>query len=114
MRRSDLVSWVRGAERYGLDRLFEKRVLVDGGLRVKLYGRDGLVVYSNNHSLIGSHADDPSEMARVLAGATVKDISNINHEGGGTADVKTLEVYVPLLLSGTSYANGVFELYQSY
>jgi signal transduction histidine kinase len=111
---SDFTDVARGPERRRLDRLFEKRVLIDGGLRVKLYRRDGLVVYSDQHSLIGSHADDPPEIREVLAGATVRDVSLLNHEGGGTADVKALEVYVPVHLRAGTRADGVFEIYLSY
>jgi signal transduction histidine kinase len=89
-------------------------VLIDGGLRVKLYRRDGLVVYSNDHSLIGTHADNPPEIRRVLVGATVRDVTTLNHEGGGQADVKALEVYVPVYLGGRQRAEGVFEIYLSY
>ena len=110
----DFTGPVRGAERRRLDRLFEERVLIDGGMRVKLYATNGLVVYSNEHSLIGSNTDDPAEQARVLAGATIRDVSYLNHEGGGKAKLKVLEVYVPVRLRGEARPEGVFELYQSY
>jgi signal transduction histidine kinase len=111
---STFTAVARGAERRRLDRLFQTRVLIDGGLRVKLYGRDGLVVYSDDHSLIGTHADDPPEQQAVLAGATVHDVAFLNHEGGDTPDAKALEVYVPVHLRGTKYSDGVFEIYLSY
>ena len=111
---SDVTAPVRGEELARLDRLFKERILVDGGLRVKLYRRDGLVVYSNVHGLIGEHADDPSEQQEILAGATVRDVAFLNHEGGGTTKVKALEVYVPLYLRGEKRATGVSELYLSY
>jgi len=43
---ADLAQPVRGARLEQLDELFNGRILVDGGLRVKLYRRgDGLVTY---------------------------------------------------------------------
>jgi signal transduction histidine kinase len=115
LRPSDLVRPVAGARLRALDGLFDERVLVDGGLRVKLYRRpDGLVTYSNAHSLIGQPNDDPAEFHEVLAGGTVRDVSMLNHEGGPGKDVKALEVYVPLQLRGQSRPSGVFELYQEY
>ena len=111
---ADFLGVVHGAERRRLDHLFTSRVLIDGGLRTKLYGRTGIVTYSNDHSLIGGRADDPAELASVLAGETVRDVSLLNHEGGGTAKVKALEIYVPVHLRGGGYSDGVFELYQSY
>jgi signal transduction histidine kinase len=115
LRPSDLAAPVTGERRRRLDWLFDARVLVDGGLRVKLYRRtDGLVTYSNDHSLIGTRADDPDDLHHVLAGEDVRDVSFLNHEGGSGKDVKALEVYVPLRLRGQPSASGVLELYQSY
>jgi len=104
-----------GARLRELDRFFRTRVLLDGGLRVKLYRPgDGLITYSNVHSLIGQKADDPDEQREVLAGKVVRDVSGLNHEGGTGKDEKALEVYVPLSLPGDTKPRAVFELYQSY
>jgi len=115
LRPSDLARPVTGARLKELDALFNDRVLVDGGLRVKIYRKpDGLVTYSNAHSLIGQPNDDPKEFHEVLAGKTVRDVSMLNHEGGPGENVKALEVYVPLQLRGQARPAGVFELYQAY
>ena len=42
-----------GSRLEALDDLFRREVLVGGAVRVKLYGRDGRVTYSNEHELIG-------------------------------------------------------------
>jgi signal transduction histidine kinase len=111
----DVASVVRGERRRELDRFFHGRVLVGGGLRVKLYrAGDGLVTYSNVHSLIGGRADDMDEQREVLAGEVVRDVATLNHEGGGRSNEKALEVYVPLRLPGDAKPRAVFELYQSY
>jgi signal transduction histidine kinase len=115
LRASDLATPVTGARRRRLDWLFDARVLVDGGLRVKLYrAGDGVVTYSNVHTLIGTTADDPAEQREVLDGRTVRDVTYLNHEGGAGRNVKALEVYTPLVLRGKTKPAGVFELYQSY
>ncbi len=112
---TDLQARTAGARLAELDRLFKSRILVDGALRVKLYGApDGLVTYSNVHSLIGTKTDDLDEFRTVLGGRTVRDISSLNHEGGTGKNVKALEVYVPLQLRGTNNAGGVLEIYESY
>jgi signal transduction histidine kinase len=112
---TDLTAPVTGARLAQLDDLFNKRVLVDGGLRVKLYGAPtGVVTYSNVHSLIGTKADNLDEFRNVLAGGTVHDISYLNHEGGDGKNVKALEVYVPLRLRGQAKPRAVFEIYESY
>ena len=115
LRPSDLTAPVIGARRVQIDRLFKTRVLIDGGLRVKLYGApDGVVTYSNVHSLIGTKADNIGEFREVLGGRTVRDVSYLNHEGGSGTNVKGLEVYVPLRVRGQAQPGGVLELYESY
>jgi signal transduction histidine kinase len=112
---ADLKAPVTGAHRKKLDWLFDARVLVDGGLRVKLYrAGDGIVTYSNIPALIGTEADDMDELRTVLGGRTVRDVTYLNREGGTGKNEKALEVYVPLTLRGASRPAGVFELYQSY
>ena len=115
LKASDLARPVTGGRLKHLDWLFRDRVLVDGGLRVKIYRPgDGLVTYSDVHSLIGTKADDMAEQREVLGGTTLRDVSYINHEGGTGENVKALEVYVPLQLRGEAKPTGVFEIYQSY
>ena len=115
LRPSDLTAPVTGVRLAQLDHLFRQRVLLDGGLRVKLYGApDGTVTYSNSHSLIGTKTDDIDEFRTVLGGRTVRDVSWLNHEGGSGKDVKALEVYVPLRLRGEARPQGVLEIYESY
>ncbi len=115
LKASDLARPVTGVRLSHLDRLFRDRVLVDGALRVKIYRpSDGLVTYSDVHSLIGTKADDLAKQREVLGGKTLRDVSYINHEGGTGDNVKALEVYVPLQLRGEAKPTGVFEFYQSY
>jgi signal transduction histidine kinase len=115
LRAADVAQPVSGARLKRLDDLFVNRVLVDGLLRVKIYrASDGRVTYSNAHSLIGEPNDDIDEFRRILAGEKVRDISQLNHEGGPGKNVKALEVYVPLHVRDRSRPVGVFELYQSY
>jgi hypothetical protein len=115
LRPADLARPVSGARLDELDALFTGRVLVDGGLRVKIYrAPDGLVTYSNSHPLIGTKTDSLPELREVLGGTVVRDVSYINHEGGTGKNVKALEVYVPLDLRNGPKAAGVFEIYQSY
>jgi len=115
LRPSDVTTLVTGARLPELDRLFNQRVLIGGGLRVKLYrAPDGVVTYSNVHSLIGSKIDDLGEFHEVLAGRTVHDVSYLNHEGGSGKNVKALEVYVSLRLRGQAKPRAVLEIYESY
>jgi signal transduction histidine kinase len=112
---ADLAAPVTGARLKRLDWVFNTLVLVDGGLRVKIYRpSDGLVTYSNVHSLIGTKIDSIPELRTVLSGKVVRDISYLNHEGGDGKNVKALEVYVPFTLPGHTTPSAAFEIYQSY
>ncbi len=97
-----------------LDRFFEQDVLVQNVLRVKLWRRDGTVMYSNDHTLIGEKTDEPEEIEEAARGTAVKGVSRLNAEGGSGADRKVLENYVPVRLAGRSRPSGVLELYQDY
>jgi signal transduction histidine kinase len=115
LRPADLERPVRGARLGELDSLFNHRILVDGGLRVKLYrASDGLVTYSNVHSLIGTKIDSPEELHEVVSGKVLRGVSFLNHEGGTGENVKALEVYVPLRLQNGAAPSGAFEIYESY
>jgi HD-GYP domain-containing protein (c-di-GMP phosphodiesterase class II) len=111
---SDMVAPPSGARLDDLDVLFRREIIRRGALRAKLYSRNGLVVYSNDHTLIGTRTDDLDETKEVLAGNVVHDVSWLNHEGGTGKDVKVLESYVPLRLPGSNRPVGVFELYEDY
>jgi signal transduction histidine kinase len=111
---ADLSHQFSGAQLRRFDELFRSRVLIDGALRVKIFGPAGQIVYSNEHSLIGSETEDPAEFRSVLAGEVVRDISHLGADGGPGSKVKALEVYVPLRTQDSTRPVGVFELYQSY
>jgi signal transduction histidine kinase len=112
---SDLQAPVTGRRLAELDRLFKSRVLVDGGLRVKLYrASDGLVTYSNAHSVIGQRSDELDKLRTALHGRTIHDVEQLNHEGGPGKNTKALEVYTALELGNTAKPDGVLEIYESY
>jgi diguanylate cyclase (GGDEF)-like protein len=112
LRRSDFRRPVDARRRAALDRL-SRGILVDGALRVKLYGVGERVMYSSDHSLIGSVPPDPEEVREALHGSVVSDVTTLNAEGGTGPDTKVLEAYVPVRLRDAR-PSGVFELYSDY
>jgi putative two-component system response regulator len=112
--RSDLTGRARGERLRQLDLLFSSEIVVGDTKRVKLYAPSGLIVYSNDHSLIGKHTDDMEELQSVLRGQLVHDTTRLNAEGGTGRDRKVLESYVPLRLPGPGKPAGVFEVYEDY
>jgi putative nucleotidyltransferase with HDIG domain len=110
----DLTRPATGEQLRRLDVLFGSEILVGDTERVKLYAPSGVVVYSNDHTLVGTDTDDIDELRDVLGGELVRDTTRLNAEGGSGRDMKVLESYVPLRLTGSGDAAGVFEVYENY
>ncbi len=110
LRVSDFAGPAHGPRLRTLDRLAHQ-MLSGGALRVKLYDTGGTVVYSNDHSLIGTRPPD-GDVKEALNGESSGTPTNLNAEGGAGPNRKALETYVPVRLGGR--AVGVFERYADY
>ena len=96
-----------------IDREIGARFFDDNGiLTVKLFNRDGRLVYSDDRTIVGGHAFKGGNVYTALSGEVVR---NLEH---GTADDGTgervLEVYVPIRLTPGGEPSGVLEVYMSY
>jgi predicted signal transduction protein with EAL and GGDEF domain len=109
---SDFRRPVTAARRARLDALFSHQVLIDGALRVKLYSPDGVVTYSNTHSLIGTRPNEVSVAHVFRDQTTATDVTHLGAEGGGGPNMKALETYAPVTIGGSRA--GVLEIYQDY
>ena len=114
--RRDLATGVRGATRARLDAVV-RSARGDGRLaRVKIWNREGRIVYSDEHSAIGRRfaIEDDLEAAfsgEVHAGVT----SGAEAEQRGERGFgRLLEVYVPLSFTAGGRPAGAFELYTPY
>ena len=116
LRPSDFERPATGKRLGELDEYIHTRLFHEGTLRVKLYSRDGVVVYSDRHGLIGRRPDEHEreELLEVLSGEEVLEVSRLNAEGGETDDRKVVEAYVPVRFAEAARPAGVFELYQDY
>jgi diguanylate cyclase (GGDEF)-like protein len=110
---ADFARPATAARREELDRLLRQKVLVGGSLRLKLYGRDGTVVYATDHSEIGTNGRS-DEVTGALNGVSATEVGSLNSEGGSGPNEKALSAYVPMRFSDTVAPVGVFEVYQSY
>jgi diguanylate cyclase (GGDEF)-like protein len=79
---------------------------------VKLFNRDGRLVYSDDRAIVGGWAFKGGNVYTALSGEIVSNLEN------GTADdgsgERTLEVYMPIRLAPAGEPSGVLELYMSY
>jgi diguanylate cyclase (GGDEF)-like protein len=79
---------------------------------VKLFNRDGRLVYTDDRAIVGGWAFKGGNVYTALSGEIVSNLEN------GTADdgsgERTLEVYMPIRLAPAGEPSGVLELYMSY
>ena len=98
-----------------LDRTVRRRVLGDGIVRVKVWMRDGHIVYSDEHRLIGSRYPlGADEMEALRGGAADADVSDLSAPENRFEQRfgKLLEVYMPI--QGPHGKPLLFESYQRF
>jgi diguanylate cyclase (GGDEF)-like protein len=110
LREDDFAAPAEGARLAELDKLFKRELIVGGTLRLTIFGRNGRVTYSSDHSLIGTKPADSALTAAAFQGDVVNDVSTVALEG---EDKKVLKAYVPVLLPDGKRA-GVLEFDQDY
>jgi signal transduction histidine kinase len=84
--------------------------------RLKVWNRDGMIVYSDNHALIGKTFRIDEDLGKALAGQSSASITDGHDEENSGDDLAgpLIQVYVPLVFKGTSSPSGAFELYLPY
>jgi signal transduction histidine kinase len=94
------------------DLLMHRRVLRDGIVRVKIWSRDGHVIYSDERRLIGAHYPlGGDELGALRVEADVSDLSAPENRFERSYD-KLLEVYLPIRAPGGKWL--LFEAYHRY
>jgi diguanylate cyclase (GGDEF)-like protein len=96
-----------------------ERLVISGDIRlVKVWSRDGRIVYSNDESLRGKRYSIDHELAEAFAGANVTEYGSTDNTAvphGEPANVlpeRYLEIYVPIRGRVDGNPIGVYELYQ--
>lgn len=104
-------------ERYDRFHKFVQESIVSGETaRVKLWARDGTVIYSNDPASVGEKFPDNENLLKALADETpieikiAEDPENARERFLGTL----MEVYTPIIFPGTSEPQGVLEIYRYY
>lgn len=84
--------------------------------RLKVWNNAGLIVYSDNHSLIGRTFTIDGDLREALDGASSASVTNGHDEenSGDNLVGPLIQVYVPLVFRGDSRPSGAFELYLPY
>jgi len=104
-------------ERYDRFHEFVQRSIVsERTARIKLWARDGTVIYSNDPSGVGERFPDKANLLRALGGENAIEIKiptdpdNERERYLGTL----MEVYTPIVFPADTEPQGVLEIYQYY
>lgn len=99
-----------------LNNLFSQNNLGQRTISIKIWNRDGRIIYSNIPSLVGRVFPNNEEIAASFAGKVTGDISNLsdaeNIEERRLSPEPLLEVYSPVRLNDTDEVIAVAEFYQ--
>jgi diguanylate cyclase (GGDEF)-like protein len=101
-----------------LDEQLHARSVTHDLARIKIWNDDGLIVYSDDHKLIGQRPGESDELENALNGrpnAAAVVMPSPNSETASEVGLgKLVEVYVPLRFTPSGPPAGVFEIYLSY
>lgn len=84
--------------------------------RIKLWAKDGTIIYSDNPETVGEKFPDHEHFLSAISGeitAKIEEPEELESEGESFSDTM-LEVYVPIIFPGIAEPQGVFEIYQYY
>ena len=98
----------------GLDRAIKKLLMNTSVVRMKLYDKDGQVVYSTKESQIGEGQEDNDGFRKALAGSAATVLiyrDTFNFFDKEDEDSNLVQTYVPIRLMTTGEVKGVFEVY---
>ncbi|MBI2846054.1 MAG: HD-GYP domain-containing protein [Chloroflexi bacterium] len=94
----------------------EDSVLSERTARIKIWNREGMVIYSNDPQQVGQIYPNQEELGKALFGEMSGEMSDLDdQENVGEKEYGRLfEVYVPIVFPGSEEVAGAFEIYQSY
>jgi hypothetical protein len=106
-----------GDDRYAeFDRFVQESVVSARTARIKIWNREGTVIYSNDRLQVGQTFLPKENLRQALKGnvsrelSVPKDVENVFERLLGTL----IEVYVPVRFPGSPEVVGAFEIYQYY
>jgi two-component system, NtrC family, sensor histidine kinase HydH len=97
------------------DRFYEQTVLMPEIVRVKIYGPNMVVVWSDEPRLRGQRFDNP-QLVQAFDGQTTVNIDDAEEKGENVYEnefAQLVEVYVPIVFPGSSRVAGVIETYKT-
>jgi HD-GYP domain-containing protein (c-di-GMP phosphodiesterase class II) len=111
---ADLRDSLQGERYEQVDTLIHNTLLSSNIVRIKIWNRNGLLVYSNDQSLVGETFPVSHELEEALKGHPTTEISLLDedeHASERGLYEKLFEIYVPLQLADSDEILGVYEVY---
>ncbi|MEO8286395.1 MAG: HD domain-containing phosphohydrolase [Chloroflexota bacterium] len=97
-----------------IDTLIRSTMMRDHVVRIKIWGKDGTLLYSDEPQLIGQKFEVEDDLIEAFSGKVHKAVSHLDAEENkfeqGKFD-RLLELYVPLRPAGSDQNLAVFEVY---
>lgn len=115
LKSTDLVGPINFASDQKVTALMEKILNDPHVVRVKIWNRDGLLIYSDEKELVGRYFPIDDDLQKALSGETIMDVSSLNKAENvlekGRFGSQLMEIYVPLHVYDTTQILGSYEIY---
>jgi len=111
---SDLMDSMQGQRYAEIDALIHNTLLNANIVRIKIWNPAGLLIYSDDQSIVGKTFPLSTELEEAFKGEIATEISLLNKDENASerlAYKKLYEIYVPLQPADTNTVAGVYEVY---
>lgn len=111
---ADLSAPLDSARYSQVDALIHRYILLGHIVRVKIWNTDGLLLYSDEKSLVGQYFPVSDELEKAWGGEVAMEVSTLDKVENVRERVlydRLLEVYVPIRLAGSDRIVGAYEIY---
>ncbi len=111
---ADLAGSLRGERYEEIDTLIHNTLINADIVRIKIWNRDGLLVYSDDQNIMGETFPIDEELQEALGGDVATSVSDLQAEENIDERVqytKLFEIYVPLKPAGSQETLGAYEVY---
>jgi len=111
---ADLKDALRGQRYDEIDTLIHNTLLNSNIVRIKIWNRDGLLVYADDQNIVGNIFPLSEELEDALKGEIATEISSLDKAENVSEQglyEELFEIYVPLQPAGSNAIMGVYEVY---
>jgi diguanylate cyclase (GGDEF)-like protein len=113
---AEMKTGLSDARIHALDQVLKPSLAGHQIARIKVWNREGRVVYASDHSIIGRTFPPDDHRSDALAGKTASEVSDLKgaENSNDHSFGKLLEVYTPLRFDAAPGPAGAFEIYVPY